>query len=153
MSPEIHVFRAPALATRGMLVVNTYRFAHHERKHMTNTNSIFWAAMRQRDILGGLAIFIGLNSALFAIIILASDISSSGQVALAIFAVLSNFLVWLWNDAGIKDVQAGSKDITGDDAETAIAQEFKKAPWAFYRGIVVVIALATAGSELYALFS
>ena len=119
---------------------------------MTNANSIFWAAMRQRDILGGLAIFIGLNSALFAIIILASDISSSGQVALAIFAVLSNFLVWLWNDAGIKDVQAGSKDITGDDAETAIAQEFKKAPWAFYRGIVVVIARATAGSELYALF-
>ena len=86
---------------------------------MTNANSIFWAAMRQRDILGGLAIFIGLNSALFAIIILASDISSGGQVALAIFAVLSNFLVWLWNDAGIKDVQAGSKDITGDDAETA----------------------------------
>ncbi len=119
---------------------------------MTNANSIFWGAMRQRDILGGLAIFIGLNSALFAIIILASDISSSGQVALAIFAVLSNFLVWLWTDAGIKDVQAGSKDITGDDAETAIAQEFKKAPWAFYRGIVVVIALATAGSELYALF-
>jgi len=34
----------------------------------------------------------------------------------------------------------------------AIAQEFKKAPWAFYRGIVVVIALATAVSELYALF-
>ena len=152
MSPEIHVFRAPALATRGMLVVNSYRFAHHERTHMTNANSIFWAAMRQRDILGGLAIYIGLNSALFAIIILASDITSSGQVALAIFAVLSNFLVWLWNDAGIKDVQAGSKDITGDDAETAIAQEFKKAPWAFYRGIVVVIALATAGSELYALF-
>ena len=86
------------------------------------------------------------------IIILASDISSSGQVALAIFAVLSNFLVWLWNDVGIKDVQAGLKDITCDDAETAIAQEFKKAPWAFYRGIVVVIALATAGSELYALF-
>ena len=136
-----------------MIVVTTYRFAHHEGTLMTNANSIFWAAMRQRDILGGLAIFIGLNSALFAIIILASDISSSGQVALAIFAVLSNFLVWLWNDAGIKDVQAGSKDITGDDAETAIAQEFKKAPWAFYRGIVVVIALATAGSELYALFS
>ena len=99
---------------------------------MTNANSIFWGAMRQRDILGGLAIFIALNSALFAIIILASDISSSGQVALAIFAVLSNFLVWLWNDSGIKDVHAGSKDITGDDAETAIAQEFKKAPWAFY---------------------
>ena len=153
MSPEIHVFPAPALATRGMLVVHSYHFAHHERTHMTNANSIFWAAMRQRDILGGLAIYIGLNSALFAIIILASDITSSGQVALAIFAVLSNFLVWLWNDAGIKDVQAGSKDITGDDAETAIAQEFKKAPWAFYRGIVVVIALATAGSELYALFS
>ena len=111
---------------------------------MTNANSIFWGAMRQRDILGGLAIFIALNSALFAIIILASDISSSGQVALAIFAVLSNFLVWLWNDSGIKDVHAGSKDITGDDAETAIAQEFKKAPWAFYRGIVIVIALVIA---------
>ena len=152
MSPEIHAFHAPALATRGMLVVTTYRFTRHEGIHMTNANSIFWGAMRQRDILGGLAIFIGLNSALFAIIILASDISSSGQVALAIFAVLSNFLVWLWNDSGIKDVHAGSKDITGDDAETAIAQEFKKAPWAFYRGIVVVIALATAGSELYALF-
>jgi len=36
--------------------------------------------------------------------------------------------------------------------ESSIAQEFKKAPWAFYRGIVVLIALATAGSELYALF-
>ncbi|MCP4741298.1 MAG: hypothetical protein GY871_03575 [Actinomycetales bacterium] len=146
------MFRAFALATRGMLVVTTYRVAHHEGIHMTNANSIFWAAMRQRDVLGGLAIFLALNSALFAIVILASDISSSGQVALAIFAVLSNFLVWLWNDAGIKDVHAGSKDIAGDDAETAIAQEFKKAPWAFYRGIVVVIALATAGSLLYALF-
>lgn len=135
-----------------MIDAYTYRFAHRREPNMTNANSIFWGAMRQRDILGGLAIFIALNSALFAIIILASDISSSGQVALAIFAVLSNFLVWLWNDSGIKDVHAGSKDITGDDAETAIAQEFKKAPWAFYRGIVIVIALATAGSELYALF-
>ena len=135
-----------------MIDAYTYRFAHRKGPNMTNANSIFWGAMRQRDILGGLAIFIALNSALFAIIILASDISSSGQVALAIFAVLSNFLVWLWNDSGIKDVHAGSKDITGDDAETAIAQEFKKAPCAFYRGIVIVIALATAGSELYALF-
>ncbi|MCH1405398.1 MAG: hypothetical protein L7U55_07405, partial [Candidatus Nanopelagicales bacterium] len=96
------MFRAPAAAASAMIVVTTYRFAHHEGTHMTNANSIFWAAMRQRDVLGGLAIFIALNSALFAIIILASDISSSGQVALAIFAVLSNFLVWLWNDSGIK---------------------------------------------------
>ena len=76
-----------------MIDAYIYRFAHRRGPNMTNANSIFWGAMRQRDILGGLAIFIALNSALFAIIILASDISSSGQVALVRLLISDNALI------------------------------------------------------------
>ena len=124
---------------------------------MTDHNN-FWGAVRQRDVLVGFGFFIFANVLLLAIVALASDVVTSGgksavQVAFAILVVGLNFLLWLWNDSGIKDVQASTKGITVEDRELAISQEFIKAPWMLYRFLVAVITVAIAGGLLYAVFS
>ena len=49
--------------------------------------------------------------------------------------------------------QASSKDIAGADLETAIsAKKFVKAPWAMYRGLVLVITVLVTGSLIYGVF-
>lgn len=124
---------------------------------MTDHNN-FWGAVRQRDVLVGFGFFIFANVLLLAIVALASDVVTSGgksavQVAFAIIVVGLNFLLWLWNDSGIKDVQASTKGITVEDRELAISQEFIKAPWMLYRVLVAVITVAIAGGLLFAVFS
>ena len=41
---------------------------------MTNTNSINWATMRQRDVVAGFGFFVFFNTALLALIVLGSDV-------------------------------------------------------------------------------
>ena len=118
----------------------------------------FWGAVRQRDVLVGFGFFVFANVLLLGIVALANDVvGSSGsngvQVAFAIIIVGMNFLLWLWNDSGIKDVQASTKGIAEADRQLAISQEFIKAPWALYRGLVAIITVAVAAGLLFAVFS
>jgi hypothetical protein len=62
-------------------------------------------------------------------------------------------MLWLWNDSGIKDVQASTKDILAEDRDLAISQNFINSPWAMYRALVAVITVAVAGGLLFAVFS
>jgi hypothetical protein len=124
---------------------------------MTDHNN-FWGAVRQRDVLVGFGFFAFANVLLLGIVALANDVVASGgssgvQVAFAIIVIGLNFMLWLWNDSGIKDVQASTKGIAEGDRELAISQEFIKAPWALYRGLVAVITVAVAGGLLFAVFS
>ena len=124
---------------------------------MTDYNN-FWGAVRQRDVLVGFGFFVFANVLLLGIVALANDVVASGgsngvQVAFAIIVVGLNFLLWLWNDSGIKDVQASTKDIMVEDRDLAISQEFIKAPWLLYRLLVAVITVAIAGGLLFAVFS
>ncbi len=123
----------------------------------TEDHGIFWSAMRQRDILAGLCIFVAANVLLLGIVVLGQgtlghDGSHDAKVAFAIIAVALNLLMWLWNDSSIKDVAASNKDVADDDRQLAIVQEFQKAPWNFYRAIVLIITLLVAGSLVYAVF-
>lgn len=123
----------------------------------TQDHGIFWAAMRQRDLLVGFAIFVAANVLLLGIVVLGQgtlghDGSHDAKVAFAVIAVALNLLIWLWNDAGIKDVAASNKDLEDDDRQLAIVQEFLKAPWAFYRAIVLIVTVLVAGSLVYAVF-
>ena len=93
---------------------------------MTNANSVAWGALRGRDLVAGFGFFI--------------------------FAVAVNLLLWIWNDSAIKDSAASSQDISGADLETKIGQEFVKAPWAIYRGLILVIAIVITGSLVYGVF-
>ena len=118
----------------------------------------FWGAIRQRDVLVGFGFFVFANVLLLGIVALANDVVASGgssgvQVAFAIIVIGLNFMLWLWNDSSIKDVQASTKGIAERDRELAISQEFIKAPWALYRGLVAVITVAVAGGLLFAVFS
>ena len=124
---------------------------------MTDHNT-FWGAVRQRDVLVGFGYLVFANVLLLGIVALANDVVASGgssgvQVAFAIIVIGLNFMLWLWNDSGIKDVQASTKGIGEGDRELAISQEFIKAPWALYRGLVAVITVAVAGGLLFAVFS
>ena len=124
---------------------------------MTNTNSIHWATMRQRDVVAGFGFFVFFNTALLALIVLGSDVlghdgSHDAKVGFGIIAVAINLMLWIWNDSAIVDVQASSKDIAGVDLETKIGQEFVKAPWAMYRGLVLVITVLVTGSLIYGVF-
>lgn len=124
---------------------------------MTDANN-FWGAVRQRDVLVGFGFFVFANVLLLGIVALANDVVASGgssgvQVAFAIIVVGLNFLLWLWNDSGIKDVQASTRDIMVEDRDLAISQEFIKAPWMLYRALVAVITVAIAGGLLFAVFS
>ena len=124
---------------------------------MTDANN-FWGAVRQRDVLVGFGFFVFANVLLLGIAALANDVVGSGgasgvQVAFAIIVVGLNFLLWLWNDSGIKDVQASTRDIMVEDRDLAISQEFVKAPWMLYRTLVAVITVAIAGGLLFAVFS
>ena len=121
-------------------------------------HNTFWGAVRQRDVLVGFGFFVFANVLLLGIVALANDVvGSSGsngvQVAFAIIIVGMNFLLWLWNDSGIKDVQASTKGIAEADRQLAISQEFIKAPWALYRGLVAIITVAVAAGLLFAVFS
>ena len=118
----------------------------------------FWGAVRQRDVLVGFGFFVFANVLLLGIVALANDVvggsgSNGVQVAFAIIIVGMNFLLWLWNDSGIKDVQASTKGIAEADRQLAISQEFIKAPWALYRGLVAIITVAVAAGLLFAVFS
>jgi hypothetical protein len=64
-----------------------------------------------------------------------------------------NFMLWLWNDSAIKDVQTSTKDIAVEDRSLALSQNFIRSPWVLYRGLVAVITLAIAGGLLFAVFS
>ena len=124
---------------------------------MTNTNSIHWATMRQRDVVAGFGFIVFFNTALLALIVLGSDVlghdgSHDAKVGFGIIAVAINLMLWIWNDSAIADVQASSKDIAGVDLETAIAQKFVKAPWAMYRVLVLVITVLVTGSIIYGVF-
>jgi len=121
-------------------------------------HNTFWGAVRQRDVLVGFGFFVFANVLLLGIVALANDVvGSSGsngvQVAFAIIIVGMNFLLWLWNDSAIKDVQASTKGIAEADRQLAISQEFIKAPWALYRGLVAIITVAVAAGLLFAVFS
>ncbi|MFY9240059.1 MAG: hypothetical protein WAO78_14530 [Roseovarius sp.] len=118
----------------------------------------FWGAVRQRDVLVGFGFFVFANVLLLGIVALANDVvggsgSNGVQVAFAIIIVGMNFMLWLWNDSGIKDVQASTKGIAEADRQLAISQEFIKAPWALYRGLVAIITVAVAAGLLFAVFS
>ena len=124
---------------------------------MTNTNSIHWATMRQRDVVAGFGFFVFFNTALLALIVLGSDVlghdgSHDAKVGFGIIAVAINLMLWIWNDSAIVDVQSRSKDIAGADLETAIGQKFVKAPWAMYRVLVLVITVLVTGSIIYGVF-
>ena len=124
---------------------------------MSDQNT-FWGAVRQRDVLVGFGFFVFANVLLLGIVALANDVvGSSGsngvQVAFAIIIVGMNFLLWLWNDSAIKDVQASTKDIAEADRQLAISQEFIKAPWSLYRGLVAIITVSVAAGLLFAVFS
>ena len=124
---------------------------------MTNTNSIHWATMRQRDVVAGFGFFVFFNISLLALIVLGSDVlghdgSHDAKVGFGIIAVAINLMLWIWNDSAIVDVQASSKDIAGADLETAIGQKFVKAPWAMYRVLVLVITVLVTGSIIYGVF-
>ena len=124
---------------------------------MTNTNSIHWATMRQRDVVAGFGFFVFFNTALLALIVLGSDVlghdgSHDAKVGFGIIAVAIKLMLWIWNDSAIVDVQASSKDIAGADLETAIGQKFVKAPWAMYRVLVLVITVLVTGSIIYGVF-
>ncbi|MCH9737753.1 MAG: hypothetical protein K0U42_03215 [Actinomycetia bacterium] len=124
---------------------------------MTNTNSIHWATMRQRDVVAGFGFFVFFNTALLALIVLGSDVlghdgSHDAKVGFGIIAVAINLMLWIWNDSAIVDVQSSSKDIAGADLETAIGQKFVKAPWAMYRVLVLVITVLVTGSIIYGVF-
>ena len=124
---------------------------------MTNTNSIHWATMRQRDVVAGFGFFVFFNTALLALIVLGSDVlghdgSHDAKVGFGIIAIAINLMLWIWNDSAIVDVQASSKDIAGADLETAIGQKFVKAPWAMYRVLVLVITVLVTGSIIYGVF-
>ena len=113
--------------------------------------------MRQRDVVVGFGFFIFTNVALLALIVLGSNVlghdgSHDAKVGFGIIAVAVNLLLWIWNDSAIKDVAASSKDIAGVDLETKIGQEFVKAPWAMYRGLVLVITVLVTGSLIYGVF-
>lgn len=121
-------------------------------------HNTFWGAVRQRDVLVGFGFFVFANVLLLGIVALANDVvGSSGsngvQVAFAIIIVGMNFLLWLWNDSAIKDVQASTKGIAEADRQLAISQEFIKAPWALYRGLVAIITVAVAAGLLFSVFS
>lgn len=121
-------------------------------------HNTFWGAVRQRDVLVGFGFFVFANVLLLGIVALANDVvggsgSNGVQVAFAIIIVGMNFLLWLWNDSGIKDVQASTKGIAEADRQLAISQEFIKAPWALYRGLVAIITVAVAAGLLFAVFS
>ena len=124
---------------------------------MTDHNN-FWGAVRQRDVLVGFGFFVFANVLLLGIVALANDVvggsgSNGVQVAFAIIIVGMNFLLWLWNDSAIKDVQASTKGIAEADRQLAMSQEFIKAPWALYRGLVAIITVAVAAGLLFAVFS
>jgi len=124
---------------------------------MTNTNSIHWATMRQRDVVAGFGFFVFFNTALLALIVLGSDVlghdgSHDAKVGFGIIAIAINLMLWIWNDSAIVDVQSSSKDIAGADLETAIGQKFVKAPWAMYRILVLVITVLVTGSIIYGVF-
>ncbi|MFY9207930.1 MAG: hypothetical protein WAO33_02335 [Candidatus Nanopelagicales bacterium] len=124
---------------------------------MTNTNSIHWGAMRQRDVVAAFGFYFFFNTALLALIVLGSDVlghdgSHDAKVGFGIIAVAINLMLWIWNDSAIVDVQASSKDIAGADLETAIGQKFVKAPWAMYRVLVLVITVLVTGSIIYGVF-
>ena len=121
-------------------------------------HNTFWGSVRQRDVLVGFGFFIFANVLLLGIVALANDVVASGgssgvQVAFAIIVVGLNFMLWLWNDSSIKDVQASTKDILAEDRDLAISQNFIKAPWAMYRALVAVITVAVAGGLLFAVVS
>jgi hypothetical protein len=121
-------------------------------------HNTFWGAVRQRDVLVGFGFFVFANVLLLGIVALANDVvGSSGsngvQVAFAIIIVGMNFLLWLWNDSAIKDVQASTKGIAEADRQLAISQEFIKAPWSLYRGLVAIITVSVAAGLLFAVFS
>ena len=118
----------------------------------------FWGAVRQRDVLVGFGYLVFANVLLLGIVALANDVVASGgssgvQVAFAIIVIGLNFMLWLWSDSSIKDVQASTKGIAEEDRGLAISQEFIKANWAIYRGLVAVITVAVAGGLLFAVFS
>jgi hypothetical protein len=120
--------------------------------------SNFWGAVRQRDVLVGFGFFVFANVLLLGIVALANDVVAGGessgvQVAFAIIVVGLNFMLWLWNDSGIKDVQASTKDIPVEDRDLVISQNFIKSPWAMYRVLVAIITVAVAGGLLFAVFS
>lgn len=124
---------------------------------MTNTNSIHWGNMRQRDVVAGFGFFVFFNTALLALIVLGSDVlghdgSHDAKVGFGIIAIAINLMLWIWNDSAIVDVQSSSKDIAGADLETAIGQKFVKAPWAMYRVLVLVITVLVTGSIIYGVF-
>ena len=124
---------------------------------MTNANSVTWGALRGRDLVAGFGFFIFLNTALLALIVLGADVlgdegSHDTKVMFSIITIALNLLLWIWNDSAIKDVAASSKDIAGVDLETKIGQEFVKAPWAMYRGLVLVITVLVTGSIIYGVF-
>ena len=121
-------------------------------------HNTFWGSVRQRDVLVGFGFFIFANVLLLGIVALANDVVASGgssgvQVAFAIIVVGLNFMLWLWNDSAIKDVQTSTKDIAVEDRSLAISQNFIKSPWVLYRGLVAVITVAIAGGLLFAIFS
>ena len=120
--------------------------------------SNFWGAIRQRDVLVGFGYFAFVNVLLLGIVALANDVVTDGgsrgvQICFAIIVVGLNFMLWLWNDSGIKDVQASTKDIMAEDRDLAISQNFINSPWAMYRALVAVITVAVAGGLLFAVFS
>ena len=124
---------------------------------MTDHNT-FWGAVRQRDVLVGFGYLVFANVLLLGIVALANDVVASGgssgvQVAFAIIVIGLNFMLWLWNDSSIKDVQASTKGIAERDRELAISQDFIIAPWALYRWLLAVITVAVAGGLLFAVFS
>ena len=118
----------------------------------------FWGAIRQRDVLVGFGFFVFANVMLLGIVALANDVVASGgssgvQVAFAIVVVGVNFMLWLWNDSGIKDVQASTKGIMVEDSDLAISQNFINSPWVMYRVLVAIITAAVAAGLLFAVFS
>ena len=101
---------------------------------MTNEFSVGWAKVRDRDVLGGFVIFVFANLLLLGLVVIGSDVlghdgSHDAKVAFGIITVALNLMLWLWNDGAIADAEAGTKDISGADSETAIGKQFLNVRW------------------------
>jgi len=107
---------------------------------MSDTRNDFnahWAGIRQVDVRVG-AGYALLGNVLLLAVLAFGDVSELGLQFSAV-AIGANLLMWLWNDAGIRDVSVSTKDIAPELSDLAIVQEFRKAPWGMYRALVLVL--------------
>lgn len=102
-----------------------------------NDFNTHWATVRQVDVRVG-AGYALLGNVLLLAVLAFGDVSELGLQFSAV-AIGVNLLMWLWNDAGIRDVSVSTRDIAPEHEDLAIVREFRKAPWVMYRALVLVL--------------